>query len=280
VVRPPGVPTLTPGDESPMNLHEVRYSGLARGLRLAQHGAVGEDRTDQGRSALTIRQAAALLRVHPNTVRNRIKSGRYRAEKVITENGETYVIPRSELEQESPANNLSTPSNNLSTPSPIQEPSQPLPNVREAMQAALEPFIRDLGQVREDLGREKVLRAQAEERIRDLEAELVAFREREDAEAVEEAPSEAEAQDELGAERARREMAESTLHEGMAEQRRRREEAERERDDLRRELHARGRQQGSHEATEEQQGRGQPQSATGGAQQGARRPWWRRVLRR
>src|SRR5215217_3563282 len=45
--------------------------------------------------------------------------------------------------------------------------------------------------------------------------------------------------EELGAERARREMAESTLHEGMAEERQRREEAERERDDLRRELFAR-----------------------------------------
>jgi excisionase family DNA binding protein len=43
--------------------------------------------------------------------------------------------------------------------------------------------------------------------------------------------------EELGAERARREMAETTLREGMAEERRRREEAERERDDLRRELH-------------------------------------------
>jgi hypothetical protein len=108
----------------------------------------------------------------------------------------------------------------------------------------------------------------------------------EDAEMVEEADSAypksatAEAQDELGAERARREMAETTLHEGMAEQRRRREEAERERDDLRRELHARGRQQETHEAAEEHQGRGQPQSAPGGAQEGAqRRPWWKRVFR-
>jgi excisionase family DNA binding protein len=42
--------------------------------------------------------------------------------------------------------------------------------------------------------------------------------------------------EELGAERARREMAETTLREGMAEERRRREEVERERDELRREL--------------------------------------------
>jgi hypothetical protein len=36
----------------------------------------------------------------------------------------------------------------------------------------------------------------------------------------------------------------------------------------------------AHEAAEEQQGRGRPQSAAGGAQEGARRPWWRRVLGR
>jgi hypothetical protein len=47
-----------------------------------------------------------------------------------------------------------------------------------------------------------------------------------------------EVREELGAEQARREMAESTLREGMDEERRRREEAERERDDLRQELYA------------------------------------------
>jgi hypothetical protein len=109
----------------------------------------------------------------------------------------------------------------------------------------------------------------------------------EDADTVEEASDSAEprsataeAQDELGAERARRETAETTLHEGMAEERRRREEAERERDDLRRELHARGRQQEAHDAVEQQQGRGQqPRSDAPSPQAGVRRPWWRRMFR-
>ena len=85
--------------------------------------------------------------------------------------------------------------------------------------------------------------------------------------------------EEVGAERARREMAESTLREGMAEERRRREEAERERDELRRELVGLGRRTEAHEAAEGQHGRGQPRSATGEAQEGARRPWWRRMFR-
>jgi excisionase family DNA binding protein len=84
--------------------------------------------------------------------------------------------------------------------------------------------------------------------------------------------------EELGAERARREISERTLHEGMAEERRRREAAERERDELRRELFGLGRQTEAQEAAEEQQGRGEPHSATGGAQEGARRPWWRRMF--
>jgi excisionase family DNA binding protein len=109
----------------------------------------------------------------------------------------------------------------------------------------------------------------------------------EDAETVEEAPERAEprpatgeGQDELGAEQTRREMAETTLQEGMAEERRRREEAERERDDLRRELFGLGRRTEAHETAEGQQGRGRPHPATGGAQGGARKPWWRRVLGR
>jgi hypothetical protein len=65
-----------------------------------------------------------------------------------------------------------------------------------------------------------------------------------------------EVRDELGTERARREMAESTLHEGMDEERRRREEAERERDELRRELPARRGPPEAAETGEELQGRG------------------------
>jgi excisionase family DNA binding protein len=118
---------------------------------------MGEDRQE----ALTIRQAAALLGVHPNTIRNRIKAGTYRADKVQTETGETYLIPRSELAQDSTANSLVRPTQ-----------SQPLPDVREALQAMLEPFVRELGEVREELGRERERREQAERRAEDLERRL------------------------------------------------------------------------------------------------------------
>jgi hypothetical protein len=90
-----------------------------------------------------------------------------------------------------------------------------------------------------------------------------------------------EVREELGAEQARREMAESTLREGMAEEQHRREEAERERDELRQELHALREAPEAPEAAEEQQGRGQSHPAAEGTQtqEGVQRPWWRRVLR-
>jgi chromosome segregation ATPase len=87
-------------------------------------------------------------------------------------------------------------------------------------------------------------------------------------------------EEQLAEERARREMAEATLREGMAEEQRRREEAERERDDLRRELRALREPRESPESVEEASQRAGPDSAAGGAEEGVRRPWWRRVLGR
>ena len=85
-------------------------------------------------------------------------------------------------------------------------------------------------------------------------------------------------EDELDTERARREMPESTLREGMAEERQRREEAERERDDLRQELYALREARESSQTAEEEPERAEPRPATGGAQEGVRRPWWRRII--
>ena len=86
--------------------------------------------------------------------------------------------------------------------------------------------------------------------------------------------------EELGAERARREMAEATLREGMAEEQRRREEAERERDDLRRELYALREPRESPETVEEEPRGGETRPDAPGAQEGVHRPWWRRVFGR
>jgi excisionase family DNA binding protein len=190
---------------------------------------VGEGRTDahsvgRGSDRLTITEAAALLGVHKNTVRNRIKNGSYRAELVQTERGPTYLIERESLLTNLSTNTLSSASQELVSPQAM-----------EFVQELLRPFVSELGEIRE----------------------------------------------ELGAERARREMAETTLQEGMAEERRRRLEAELERDELRRELHALIEARESPETGEEAPDRAEePRPYAPSAQESVRRPWWRRVFGR
>jgi hypothetical protein len=66
---------------------------------------VADDETDNARRAIervTIAEAAALLGCHPNTVRSRVKTGIYRAEKFHTENGPTWMIERESLTTNAP----------------------------------------------------------------------------------------------------------------------------------------------------------------------------------
>jgi hypothetical protein len=231
---------------------------------------VGSDRprpsTDPLR--LTVLEAAEVLGVTVDAVRGRIRRGTLDSER---ESGTVCVwVERAESDRPRPS-------------APRRGPS---PDQSELL-GDLRGRVEDL---REQLQAERQAHAEARriiaglvERIPQLEAP----RETPDAdETVAEAPEGAgphpeagEAREELVAERALREMAEATLHEGMAEERRRREEAERERDDLRRQLNARSRQQAAHEAAEEQQGRGRTPSDAPGAQGGTQpRPWWRRIF--
>jgi excisionase family DNA binding protein len=212
---------------------------------------------------LTVQEAAEVLGTSVDAVRMRVRRGSLESEKdpdgrvhVWVNGDSTETKPRLDGE---PSALISAKDETIST-------------LREQLQAE-----------RQAHAEARRLLAAALERIPAIEAPQEPP---EDAETVEEAPEGAqphsaaeEARDELGAERVRREVAETTLREGMSEERRRREEAERERDGLRRELFALRGREASHEAAEGQQGRGQPQSATGGAQVDAQRPWWRRMFR-
>jgi hypothetical protein len=254
-------------------------SGLARGSRRVQHGTVGEDQTQTGRRRLTVAEASAALGITVEAVRGRIKRRTLEHER---DSGTVYVL----LDADQPTTGHQ--------PADDQSTDQPRPDVDESIFDELRDRIRYLEhQVEEErearrradtiLAQLSAANAEQARTIRALEAPQEAP---EDAETVEEASDSAEprsateeAREELGAERARREEAETTLHDGMAEERRRREEAERERDDLRGQLYARSRQQGAHEAAEGQQGRGEPRPDAPGAQEGSRRPWWRRIFR-
>ena len=122
---------------------------------------MGEDQNPNNlggaKERVTIREASTLLGVHPNTVRNRVKAGMYKAEKVHTERGETWMLDR----------------NSLITNTPTSA-SQQLVSQQAAglVQELLRPFVNELGEVREQLGAERALRQQAERERDELRQEL------------------------------------------------------------------------------------------------------------
>ncbi len=150
---------------------------------------------DERAEYISIAEAATLLGVHRNTVRNRVKAGRYKAHKVVTAQGETYAILRESLGLPRPI-----PTNEAAQPlvSPVRDnpnnPSQPTALVSPDQQAQadaivqrlLAPFIAELGEVREELGRTKAQSEAKDETIAELrrraeaaEAALVRRREAE-----------------------------------------------------------------------------------------------------
>jgi chromosome segregation ATPase len=215
---------------------------------------VGEDRTGEPQAnheRLTVAQAAVQLGITEGAVRSRIKRGTLRTDK---DSGTVYVLLSGGTSQ---AN---------------QAPNTDARSAQSELIEALRDQIEDLRQERDEW-REQAritdrLLSAAMERIPAIEAAPEASG---DAESVE------DASDEIGAERTRRETAETTLQEGMTEERRRREEAERERDDLRRELYARREPRESPEtpsgASPNTQASPEPETPTEAA-----RPWWRRVF--
>jgi FtsZ-binding cell division protein ZapB len=125
---------------------------------MADVGEVPEDNNvGRGIDRVTISEAATLLNVHPNTVRNRVRAGIYRAEKVLTERGPTWMIDRDSLTTNTPTND-----------------TQQLVSQRavDFAQELIRPFVNELGEVREQLGAERARREQAERERDELRREL------------------------------------------------------------------------------------------------------------
>jgi excisionase family DNA binding protein len=129
---------------------------------------------------LTITEAAELLGVHRNTVRNRIKAGTYKASKVLTPQGETYVIERDSLDlpsQQGSQDGSQPPTDNVHhnprqdvrgtdlTPADFQAANE------AAIQRLLEPFVRDLSAAHERIGRLEAERDQLQRERDDARAE-------------------------------------------------------------------------------------------------------------
>jgi hypothetical protein len=208
---------------------------------------------------VSVEEAATLLGIEKGSVKKRIQRGKLRSEKDAS--GTIWVyVDRSETVQDKSAGQSQTSRDEL-----VAELRRTNELLREVI------TTRD-----EEIRRRDVIISQLTSRIPELEAPPEA---RESPESSGPTSGRGEVWEELDTERARREMAESTLREGMAEEQRRREEAERERDDLRRELYALRDLRGSPETVE-----GKPQRGTThrpdspGPQTAAQRPWWRRVF--
>jgi hypothetical protein len=220
---------------------------------------MGEGRTSSSR--VSVYQAAEVIGVTVDAIRKRISRGTIPHER--DEDGRVWVL----LDTDQDAT-----SNIPDSDRPQSDSGALISEMRDRI-ASLE---RQLEQERQANSEHRRLLAAALERIPpQLEAPSEA---RESDVSTEPTGELGELREELGTERTRRERAESTLREGMAEEQRRREEAERERDDLRRELYALREPRESPETVEGQQSRGEPRPTTVEAQEGVRRPWWRKVF--
>jgi excisionase family DNA binding protein len=229
---------------------------------------VGEGQDPTGHSSgqrASVREAAELLGTTVDAIRKRVQRGTIPYEKVP--DGRVWIL-------------LDTVQDSTGHRQDTDRPQSDSGALISEMRARIESLERQLEQERQANSEHRRLLAAALERI---PPQLEAPSEAGESD-VSPGPTDelGEVRAELGAERARREMAESTLHEGMEAEARRREEAERERDYLRRELYARRRPPEAPETVEEQQGRGQPHPATVESQEGVQRPqgrsWWRRMF--
>jgi hypothetical protein len=92
----------------------------------------GDNKAGGAVERVTITQAAALLGCHRNTIKNRIHAGMYRAEKIHTENGPTWMIERDSLTNNPPTTSRQQPVGVV--PAAQQEDTQELARaiVREA----------------------------------------------------------------------------------------------------------------------------------------------------
>lgn len=132
---------------------------------------------DEHAEYVSIADAATLLGVHRNTVRNRVKAGRYKAHKLVTPQGETYALRRDSLRLPlpNPTNGAAQPLTDVVRHN-ADNPSQPAALVGTDQQAGadaivqrlLAPFIAELGTVREELGRVKAERDARDETISKL----------------------------------------------------------------------------------------------------------------
>jgi excisionase family DNA binding protein len=126
---------------------------------------MGEDNTE-GAQWLGVGEVARLCNVHRNTVHNWIKSGRLDAHKVVENDREMYRINAESLANvrpEAQGRNL-----DAQRPTDAQELAEVL---GQRLQEIVRAHQQEMGDLREELGRERELRRQLEARLQEYERE-------------------------------------------------------------------------------------------------------------
>jgi excisionase family DNA binding protein len=135
---------------------------------------MGEDRTEgrtEGAQYITVGEAAQLLGVHRNTVRNRIKDGRIKAHKVLEGEREIYRIDAKSLEDVRTSAYVRNK---------VAQRTTGGGDVVQMLVHRIDQLIQDynqqVGDLREHLGEERGRRIRAEEENQRLREELEAQR--------------------------------------------------------------------------------------------------------
>jgi hypothetical protein len=247
---------------------------------------VGEDRSaserSQGWRRVTVAEASEILGITAEAVRTRIKRGKLDSVKEPPDRtGTVYVL----LQADQTRPNIDpTPQGQDQTTDQtgivetLREQVAYLQGVIAVRDQELALRAEEIRRRDTALEREQQLAAMFADRLQALETPTSSSGARESPASSGPTGELGELREKFDTERTRRHMAESTMREGMAEEQRRREEAERERDELRQELYALREAPEASEASDVQQGKGEPHPDAPGAQETVRRPWWRKMF--
>src|SRR5215216_3090786 len=121
---------------------------------------------------VSVGEAAKLLGIHRNTVHHRIKAGRLRAHKAIEGDREVYRIERDSLG----LGRTGAPVHTIDAQRPNVPGADIAQVIVDRLEAVVQGYTSELGDVREQLGEERAKRQQAEEEAGRLREELEAQR--------------------------------------------------------------------------------------------------------
>lgn len=138
---------------------------------------MGEGRTEGAQPEtehVSVGEAAEILDVHRNTVRNRIKSGRIRAHKVIEGDKEVYRVELNSLGINDHVRTSAVVHNKGAQRT--TESANMVEALVNKIDQVVQQYTRELGDLREQLGIEKTRRELAEEKARAAEQEAERLR--------------------------------------------------------------------------------------------------------